>query len=57
MSRLYPDKKPPKPKVTCISCAEFDDVDSFCPVFQKDIYDMCEKRACRRHVKIKEASP
>ncbi|GAH10195.1 unnamed protein product [marine sediment metagenome] len=53
MSRLYPDKKPPKEKVTCISCAEFDDVDSFCPIFGKDIYDMCEERVCRRFVRIK----
>ena len=54
MSRLYPDQKAPKEKVRCIDCAELDDVDSFCPIFGKDIYDMCEERVCRRFVRIKK---
>jgi len=53
MSRLYPDRKPPKPKVRCMDCDNFDMPDLWCPIGKKDIQDLYEMRRCRWFVKIK----
>ena len=55
MSRLYPDPSPPKEKVKCMACDEFDIKDMFCIPNQKDIQDPYELLRCRRFVRIKEA--
>ncbi len=55
MSRLYPDPKPPKEKVRCMDCDEFDIRDMFCIPNQKDVQDPYELIRCRRFVRIKEA--
>ena len=56
MSRLYPDPNPPKVKVQCIHCAEFDMQDMWCPSGKGDIQDPYEFRRCQRFVRIKEPS-
>ena len=47
--------KPPREKVRCMDCEEFDIVDMWCVPKGKDILDPYEMIRCRRFVKIKEA--
>lgn len=54
MSRLYPPVKPPKEKVKCMDCDEFDIKDMWCVPNGKDIQDPYELLRCRRFVRIKE---
>jgi len=55
MSKLYPDKNPPKEEVKCMDCDDFDIRDMYCIAKQKDVIDPYEKLRCRRFVMIKEA--
>ena len=54
MSKLYPDMKPPKEKVKCMDCDEFDMKDMFCIPGQKVILDPYEEKRCAKFVPIKE---
>ena len=56
MSKLYPPKKPPKEKVRCMDCAEFDIQDMWCIPKKKDVQDPYEQLRCQRFVKIKETT-
>ena len=56
MSKLYPDMNPPKEKVKCMGCNDFDIQDMFCIPNKKDIQDPYELRRCIKFVRIKEKS-
>ncbi len=51
MSKLYPPKKNPKPKVKCMDCQEFEIIDMWCIPKKKDIQDPYEMIVCRRFVR------